>query len=95
MKGKQKQYMKVKQMFMSLEVTEKELVVIARGMHVQEKGAEHGIICTLGVTVKASSVVSKKFEWKTLPIGHRSNLFNYTVRLSPPVGYQDSITAYP
>lgn len=34
--------MKVKQMFASLEVTEKELVVTARGIHTQENGVEHG-----------------------------------------------------
>lgn len=51
-----------------------------------------GIICTLGTRKisENSFVVSKKYKWKPLQIGHRSIPFSYTVRPSPPVGYHDS-----
>lgn len=63
-------------MFASLEVIEKELVVLARGIHTQENGVEHGH--NLHSWYKKEIIplwFLKCPEWKPLPIGHRSNLF--------------------
>lgn len=60
--------MKVKQTFTSLEIIQKEIPVIARGIHIQEKGDEHNLYSWYNKENQQNFPMwfLKRPEWKTL-----------------------------